>query len=66
MPPPRATPTMSEEQQVQAEKELNAARERQEARDGATKKTAQPAKKKPTTADTGQAAAVQDGAKTNP
>jgi hypothetical protein len=66
MPPPRATPTMSEEQQVQAEKELNAAREQQEARDGATKKTAQPAKKKPTTADTGQAAAVQDGAKTNP
>ena len=66
MPPPRATPTMSEEQQVQAEKELNAARDQQEARDGAAKKTAQPAKKKPATADTGQAAAVQDGAKTNP
>jgi hypothetical protein len=57
---------MSEEQQVQAEKELNAARERQETRDGAVKMTPQPAKKKPTTADTGQAAAVQDGAKTNP
>ena len=66
MPPPRATPTMSEEQQVKEEEELKAVRERQEARDGPAKKTAQPAKKKPTTADTGQAAAVQDGAKTNP
>src|ERR1022692_3166165 len=44
MPPPRATPTMSEEQQVQAEKELNAARERQETRDGAVKMTALPAR----------------------
>lgn len=66
MPPPRATPTMSEEQQVKEEEELKAVRERQEARDGAAKKTAQPAKKKPATADTGQAAGVQDGAKTNP
>jgi len=66
MPPPRATPTMSEEQQVKEEEELKVVRDRQEARDGAAKKTAQPAKKKPTTADTGQAAAVQDGAKTNP
>jgi hypothetical protein len=66
MPPPRATPTMSEEQQVEAEKDLTAARDRQEARDGATKKTAQPAKKKPATADTGQAAGAQDGVKTNP
>ena len=66
MPPPRADPTMSEEQQVKAEEEMKAVRDRQEARDGAAKKTAQPAKKKPATADTGQAAAVQDGAKTNP
>lgn len=66
MPPPRATPTMSEEQQVKEEEELKAVRERQEARDGAAKKTAQPAKKKPATADTGQAAGAQDGAKTNP
>ena len=66
MPPPRATPTMSEEQQVKEEEEMKAVRERQEARDGAAKKTAQPAKKKPATADTGQAAGVQDGAKTNP
>jgi len=66
MPPPRATPTMSEEQQVKEEEEMKAVRERQEARDGAAKKTAQPAKKKPATADTGQAAGTQDGAKTNP
>lgn len=66
MPPPRATPTMSEEQQVKEEEEMKAVRERQEARDGAAKKTAQPAKKKPATADTGQAAGAQDGAKTNP
>ena len=66
MPPPRATPTMSEEQQVEAEKELKAVRDLQEARDGAAKKTAQPVKKKPATADSGQAAGTQDGAKTNP
>ncbi len=66
MPPPRATPTMSEEQQVKEEEELKVVRDRQEARDGAAKKTAQPAKKKPATADTGQAAGAQDGAKTNP
>jgi len=66
MPPPRATPTMSEEQQVKEEEELKVVRDRQEAGDGAAKKTAQPAKKKPATADTGQAAGVQDGAKTNP
>jgi hypothetical protein len=66
MPPPRATPTMSEEQQVKEEEELKVVRDRQEARDGAAKKTAQPAKKKPATIDTGQAAGAQDGAKTNP
>ena len=66
MPPPRVTPTMSEEQQVKEEEELKVVRDRQEARDGAAKKTAQPAKKKPATADTGQAAGAQDGAKTNP
>lgn len=66
MPPPRATPTMSEEQQVKEEEELKAVRDRQEPGDGAAKKTAQPAKKKPATADTGQAAGAQDGAKTNP
>ena len=66
MPPPRATPTMSEEQLVKEEEELKVVRDRQEAGDGAAKKTAQPAKKKPATADTGQAAGAQDGAKTNP
>ena len=66
MPPPRATPTMSEEQQVKEEEELKVVRDRQEARDGAAKKTAQPAKKKPATINTGQAAGAQDGAKTNP
>jgi hypothetical protein len=66
MPPPRATPTMSEEQQVKEEEELKVVRDRQEARDGAAKKTAQPVKKKPATINTGQAAGAQDGAKTNP
>src|ERR1035437_5894134 len=66
MPPPRATATMSEEQQVKEEEELKVVRDRQEARDGAAKKTAQPAKKKPATINTGQAAGAQDGAKTNP
>ena len=66
MPPPRATPIMSEEQQVETEKELKAARDRQEAQEGAVKKTEQTAKKKPVTGNTGQAAGTQDGAKTNP
>ena len=51
MPPPRATPTMTEEQQVKLEKELTAVRDRQEAHEGTAKKTAQAAKKKPATAD---------------
>ena len=51
------------------EKELSTVRDKQEARDGAAKKTVQPAKKKPETANTGQAtgtADTQDGAKRNP
>ncbi len=66
IPPPRATPTLSEEQQVEAEKELAAARDRQEARDQAAKTAAPPAKKKPAAADTDDAAAPEGGAKTNP
>jgi hypothetical protein len=66
MPPPRATPTLSEEQQVEAEKELTTVRDRQEAGDQLAKKTAPPAKKKPAAADTNQAAAPEGGAKTNP
>ena len=66
MPPPRATPTLTEEQQVEAEKELTAVRDRQEAHDRAAKKTTPPAKKKPAAADTDQATAPEGGAKTNP
>ena len=69
MPPPRTTTTLTEEQQVKMEKELSTVRDKQEARDGAAKKTVQPAKKKPETANTGHAtgtADTQDGAKRNP
>jgi hypothetical protein len=68
IPPPRATTPMTEEEQVKTEKELAAVREKQEARDGAAKKTAQPAKKKPETTNNGTTgtAGTQDGAKTNP
>ncbi len=67
MPPPRMAPTLTEEQQFNMEKELSAVRDRQEARDGTAKKTGKPAKKKPETANTGQATgSTQDGAKTNP
>ncbi len=69
LPPPRVTTPLTEEEQVKAEKELAAVREKQEARDGAAKSTAQPVKKKPETANTGQATGTtgtQDGAKTNP
>ena len=62
MPPPRTAPAMSEEQQLKLEKELTAARDRQEANEGTAKKTTQPAKKKPATADNAQTG----GAKTNP
>lgn len=68
LPPPRATTPLSEEEQVKMEKELAAVREKQEARDGAAKKTPQPVKKKPETANTGTTGTTgtQDGAKTNP
>jgi hypothetical protein len=67
IPPPRAVPAMSEEQQLKVEKELVTLRDRQEAHEetgknpvkGAHKK---PAKKQPASADNAQAA----GAKTNP
>jgi hypothetical protein len=62
MPPPRPTPTMSEEQQLTLEKELTTVRDRQEGHDGTAKKTAPHAKKKPKSADNAQAA----GDKTNP
>ena len=67
IPPPRADQPLTEEQQVRLENELNAVRERQEARDGSAKKTEQdPKKKKPEAVKNGEAAGAQDGAKTNP
>jgi hypothetical protein len=71
MPPPRAIPTMSEEQEFKEEKDLAAVRDKQEARTGADKTAAKPAKKKRETGDkgqivNGQGAGSQDGAKTNP
>ena len=67
MPPPRAAPTMTEDQQLKLENELTTVRDRQEAHEETGKKTAQgtkkkATKKKPATADKAQAA----GAKTNP
>lgn len=70
MPLPRAAPTMNEEQQVKLEKDLAAARDQQESREGAEKKAAQPKKKKPADAKNSPAAGVKDGTKdgvkTNP
>jgi hypothetical protein len=71
MPPQRALPTMSEEQEFKAEKDLVTARDKQEARTGADKTAAKPVKKKPETGDTGQivngqGAGSQDGATTKP
>jgi hypothetical protein len=72
MPPPRATTPMTDEQQMEMEKQLTATRDRQEAREGAAKRANQAAKKKSgqtakkTPAALGQATGSQDGAKTNP
>ncbi|MDO8876770.1 MAG: hypothetical protein Q8M24_01340 [Pseudolabrys sp.] len=63
MPPARATAPMNDTDQVRLEKELGAARDRQEALYGsAPKATAPAAKKKPAAAKSGGAS----GAKTNP
>ena len=62
MPPPRSTKTMSEEEQVRLEKELQAVRDRQEGRTGPAKKGASAAKKKPADAKSGQSG----GARGNP
>ena len=67
MPPARVAPPLTEEQQVKLEKELDAARDRQETIDAPAPKPAQaPKKKKPATAKNGQATGAQDGVKTNP
>ena len=63
MPPPRPTQPMSEEQLQNLENELAVVRDRQEAREGPAKKTGQTVKKKPTAANTGQAAGAKDGTK---
>lgn len=65
MPPDRASTPMSDTEQVRLEKELQAARDKQEAEYGAAPDAAPPAptsKKKPAAAKTGQTS----GAKTNP
>ncbi len=69
IPPPRSTQPMTEEQQTQLEKELNALRDQQEgtlAKDNqdaaASKNDTKAAKKPPTPAQKGQ----NTGAKTNP
>ena len=64
MPPPRATPTMSEDQQIKLESDLAAVRDRQETREKAA--AMPPKKKKPAAAAADQDANAQDGAKTNP
>jgi len=67
MPPPRETPPMTEEQQVKLEKDLTAARERQETREKAAEVPEQrPKKKKSTTVKKDTDATAKDGAKTNP
>jgi hypothetical protein len=62
MPPERATPTMSEAEQVRLERELQAARDRQEGKVGPAKKAVPAAKNKPADAKSEQTS----GAKTNP
>jgi hypothetical protein len=65
-PPPRATPVMSEEEQVKVEKDLTVVRDRQEARTGTAKETAHKPKKKPADAEKAPDTGAKDGAKTNP
>jgi hypothetical protein len=62
MPPERATPTMSEAEQVKLEKELQAARDRQEGKLEPAEKSSQAAKKRPVDPKSEQTS----GAKTNP
>lgn len=68
MPPDRATAPLTDSEQVRIEKELQAARDKQESQYGSAAETAAspapaaPAKKKPAAAKNGQTS----GAKTNP
>jgi hypothetical protein len=66
MPPPREAAPMTEEQQVKLEKDLEAARDRQETREKAAVAPEKPQKKKKSAAKKDTDAAVKDGAKTNP
>ena len=59
MPPPREAAPMTEEQQVKLEKDLEAARDRQETREKAAEAPEKPPKKK-------KSATVKDGATTKP
>jgi hypothetical protein len=65
MPPPRATQAMDEETEFKAEKDLAAARDRQEARTGTAQKDVNLTKKKPAAAHD-RPADAQDGAATKP
>ena len=65
IPPPRATPTMTEDQQIKLENDLAAVRDKQETREKAATAPAPKAKKKPT-AQKDEDADAQDGAKTKP
>ena len=64
MPPPRQDTLLTDQQQVEMERQLENVRDRQEGHTDrkAAKKTAKPAQKQPTTANETQAA----GTKTNP
>ena len=66
MPPARATPTMTEDQQIKLENELAAARDKQETREKAAVPAPPAKKKQPAVSRTGEAADGQDGAKTKP
>ena len=70
MPPPRSDEPLSEDRQWQLEKELNAARDRQEAANPEAQKAAEAAKKaakkKAAPAKTGQNTGAGTGTKTNP
>jgi hypothetical protein len=67
MPPDRATAPMSEDEQARVERELQAARDQQEGREGAAKKTGPDTKKRPSAANSGGGdGAKASGAKTNP
>src|SRR5262245_25531483 len=62
MPPTRSSTPMTEEEQVKAEKELTALRDRQEGRSPASKRAGAAAKKPPTAVQNGHTT----GAKPNP